>query len=500
MYTVLIVDDEMKITESLTNIIYWQEYGFSNVLTAHNGIEALHLLDTECVHLLITDIKMSQMDGLTLTKQVRQKFPHIHCLILTAYNEFEYAKEALAMGVDNYLLKPLNTEELIGNVKKIADLIFSQEKIDNNIFYNNILLRWLNGSINKDELINRASLLNINLFMPFFTVLLIHFELIDPQTSSVILQLTEKLRQKYNVNPLYSATNLWTFIISGKEFCNDEIQSCITPCLKDHPNTKAALGCIVNNMEHLHISYKRALMLIESGSQISYNYDTNLHSTTSNLRDHISDYVDSIIYKLPPMLINRFQRFLMNEIIWPNIHSEKDAEFYLQELNLVFFSKLKELPQYSGSITLYTYQPIMCLPTFHEFEKAFNDIKEYWADIISEGYMQYSPIIQHAIEDIAQQNICNFSTKSFCSNYRISSSYFCSLFKKESSFFIGEYLMLVRINYAINLLCTSNKKIAEISDILGFSSPSYFIKCFKKQTGVSPNHYKHFYKSPQKKE
>ena len=496
MYTVLIVDNEKNITDSLSGIIDWHEYGFSNILTALNGTDALQILSTEKVHLLITDIKMPQMDGLTLLKHVRQKYPHIHCLILTAYNEFEYAKEALVMGVDNYLLKPINTEELSDNIKKVTNLIFSQEKIDNNIFYNNILLRWLNGSINKEELIDRATLLDINLFMPCFTVLIVHFKSINTETSDVILQIRERLRQEYNVNPVYSASNLWTFIISGKELCDHKIQACVAPYLKENPNIKAALGCSVNNMEQLHISYKHALMLIENGIQMPDSTDIISNTPTKKQLDHISEYADSIIFKLPPKAIDSFKHFLINEIIWPNIHSEKDMEMYIQELNMVFSSKLKEFSQYADHMTAYSYQPVNHLPTFHEFEKIFNDIAAHWTDIISKAFAQYSPIIQLAIEDIAQRNIGDFSTKSFCSKYRISASYFGLLFKKEVNIFIGEYLMLVRINYAINILCTTNKKITEISDMLGFSSPSYFIKCFKKQTGVSPNHYKHFYKNP----
>ena len=470
------------------------------MLTAQNGIEALELLNAECVHFLITDIKMPQMDGLTLLKNAREKYPQLHCIVLTAYNEFEYAKQALALGVDNYLLKPINLEELVDNVKKIADLIFSQKKIDNKVFYNNILLRWLNGSINKEELINRSSLLDINLFMPYFTVLLISFESIDTNTSSIILQITEELRHKYTVNPLYSAANLWTFILSGKEINNEEIRLCVASCLKEQPNTKATLGGVVNNIEHLHISYKRALLSIESESQVASSPDSCFHSIDTNLRDHIANYVDSIIYRLPSKLVNRFKIYLIDEVIWPNIHSENDAEFYLQELNIVFISKLKELPCDANHITSYSPQTLLDTTAFHQFETAFDSITEHWTNIISKKYTEYSPIVQLAIEDIAQLSISDFSTKTFCSNHRISTSYFCTLFKKETDYFIGEYLMLVRINYSISLLCTSNKKITEISDILGFSSPSYFIKCFKKQTGVSPNHYKHFYNNPQKKD
>lgn len=496
MYTVLLVDNEKNIIDSLSNTIDWHEYGFSQILTALNGRDALQILSTENVHLLITDIKMPQMDGLTLLKHVRRQYPHIHCLILTAYNEFEYAKEALTLGIDNYLLKPINTEEFHDNIKKVTNLIFSREKIDNNIFYNNILLRWLNGSINKEELIDRVALLGINLFLPRFTVLTVQFESINTETSHVILRIRESLRQKHNVNPVYSASNLWTFILSGKEVNAHEIQTSITPFLRENPNLKAALGCTVNDAEHLHLSYKHALMLMESKLQTPDSIDALADVPAKSQLSHISEYVDSILYRLPQKSIDHFRRFLIHEIIWPNIHSIRNVDLYIQELNMVFSGRLNEFPQYVEHITACPYQSADHLPTLSEFEKTFDGIVGHWTDIIAKGFAQYSPIVQLAIEDISQRNINDFSTKSFCSKYRINASYFGLLFKKESNIFIGEYLMLVRINYAINLLCTTNRKVSEISDMLGFSSPSYFIKCFKKQTGVSPNHYKHFYKNP----
>ena len=161
---------------------------------------------------------------------------------------------------------------------------------------------------------------------------------------------------------------------------------------------------------------------------------------------------------------------------------------------MAFSSKLKVFSQYNEQMTAYRYHPTSNLPTFREFEKIFTDVIQHWTNFIENVFHQYSPIVQLAIDEIAQRNISDFSAKSFCSKYRISASYFGLMFKKEVNIFISEYLMFVKINYAINLLCTTNKNITEISNMLGFSSPSYFIKCFKKQTGVSPSHYKHFHK------
>lgn len=496
MYKVLIVDNEQNIIDSLSNTIDWHEYGFSKVLTALNGNEALRVLSKEEVHLLITDIKMPQMDGLTLLKHVRQQYPHIHCLILTAYNEFEYAKEALVMGVDNYLLKPINTEELQNNIKKVTSLIFSNQKIDKNIFYNNILLRWLSGSINKTELIDRAALLDINLFMPSFSVLVSQFENINTETSRLILQIRERLQQKFNVNPVYSASNLWTFIISGKDVNESTIQATIGSLMKENANVRFATGCVVNDMEHLHLSYKHALVLLESGIQSPDSTDALSDPPTKMQLNHIAEYVDSVIFRLPQKSIDRFKRFLINEIIWPNIHTEKDIELYIQEINMVFSSSMKEFPQYAEHIPTQSLQITGNMLSLQEFEREFDNVVSFWNDIIEKGFGEYSPIIQLAIDEISQRNINDFSTKSFCSKYRISASYFGLLFKREVNIFISEYLMLVRINHAINLLCTTNKKVSEISAMLGFSSSSYFIKCFKKHTGVSPNHYKRFRKNP----
>ena len=95
MYTVLLTDDEPSILDTLSTTIHWQQFGVSVVLTAMDGHHALDVMSHQKVDLLITDIQMPHMDGLALLSEVRTLYPDTHCILLTAYSEFEYAKKAL---------------------------------------------------------------------------------------------------------------------------------------------------------------------------------------------------------------------------------------------------------------------------------------------------------------------------------------------------------------------------------------------------------------------
>ena len=143
MYTVLLVDDETSMLETLVQSIHWQQYGVDTVLTAADGMQALEVLSEHAVDLLITDIKMPHMDGLSLLREVRSIYPNTHCIILSAYEEFEYAKQAMQLGVENYLLKPLETEEMEESIERALDNIYSSRKISDRLFRDNVFTRWV---------------------------------------------------------------------------------------------------------------------------------------------------------------------------------------------------------------------------------------------------------------------------------------------------------------------------------------------------------------------
>lgn len=112
MYSVLIVDDELSIREGLATLLDWESLGYRVVDTAANAVEARHKAQLYSPDLMIVDIRMPGKDGLELIGELREDHEELHILILSGYADFSYAKRAMSYNIDNYLLKPVDEEEL----------------------------------------------------------------------------------------------------------------------------------------------------------------------------------------------------------------------------------------------------------------------------------------------------------------------------------------------------------------------------------------------------
>ena len=111
MYKIMIADDEPIVLDSLKTFP-WSDHQCCVTCFAENGLNALHTLESEKVDILISDIRMPGMNGLELSKAVKERFPETEIILLTGYAEFEYAKQALSLGIRQYLLKPFRFEDI----------------------------------------------------------------------------------------------------------------------------------------------------------------------------------------------------------------------------------------------------------------------------------------------------------------------------------------------------------------------------------------------------
>jgi|GEM_PF-4239216 len=131
MLKLLMVDDEQWIRERFSERIPWTEAGFTFLGAASGAEEAIAMIERNMPHVLLTDITMPNMNGLELAAYVRQRWPRIRIVILTAYGEFEYARQAIELGVDNYLMKLAQTpEQIVEACRKIADSIEQEMDVD----------------------------------------------------------------------------------------------------------------------------------------------------------------------------------------------------------------------------------------------------------------------------------------------------------------------------------------------------------------------------------
>lgn len=131
MKKVMLVDDEIFITEGLISIINWNQLGIEVVQTAQNGEEALQKFQDNPVDIIVTDINMPLKTGLELVKEINELNDKVKFIILSGYDEFSYAKKAIEYGVEDYILKPVDEEELECALKKLLDNMAKEKKMLN---------------------------------------------------------------------------------------------------------------------------------------------------------------------------------------------------------------------------------------------------------------------------------------------------------------------------------------------------------------------------------
>ena len=131
MLKLLMVDDEQWVRERFSERIPWSDAGFTFIGAASGAEEAIRMIERDMPHLLLTDITMPNMNGLELAAYVRKRWPRIRIVILTAYGEFEYARQAIELGVDNYLIKLAQTpEQILDACRKVAEEIEQEMDVD----------------------------------------------------------------------------------------------------------------------------------------------------------------------------------------------------------------------------------------------------------------------------------------------------------------------------------------------------------------------------------
>mgnify|MGYP000873820445 CR=1 FL=1 len=134
LLNVLLVDDEPYVREGIKKLINWEECGFILCGEAANGEEAIQLVETLSPHVIIVDIKMPVMDGLELIKYVSEKYQEkIKFIILSGYNEFTFAQTAMKYNVKNYLLKPIDEDELCQTLRNLHREILSEMKLESQV-------------------------------------------------------------------------------------------------------------------------------------------------------------------------------------------------------------------------------------------------------------------------------------------------------------------------------------------------------------------------------
>ncbi len=522
MYTLMIVDDDELICRGLGTCIEWEKLDVEVIGMFYDGVIALEKMEDKVPDIMIVDINMPFMSGIELSSIIREKYPRVKIILLTAYKEFEYAQEAIRLKVFDYITKPFYNSEVSEVVKRAVDVLEEEKKSRKEI------LRSLDGFQEKQiqELVlfgvnEDADIEIVQSMDNFFMVAILYVQKISNVNTDnkeryvedeivllrTIKQISELLRDYqckffqlhhrvvivYEYENREEARNVGKMLLEVMDTINQE----------DDILCYSSMGRVYQGVEKAVLSYNDASYAIEqrygyaNKSIIPYSdikftgnlQEIDIIQTKHMIKRHInmraSEELEEEITKLCQLLCQNSQwSTLPMGIVFMNLlgfayESTEDMDFYSQYIKqsnqilgrIAIIQSNAELSEYISECfkPLYTYLSGSCLS---EGEQRVNQAVEYMEEKFKDQELNLAEVAKHV---------------------NLSANYLGNLIKKHKNISYINLLNQIRIDEAKRLLMKPETKNYEVAFLVGFNSSQYFSSCFKRATGQTPSEFKSLY-------
>jgi two-component system response regulator YesN len=521
---ILLVDDEASHRRGMANLIKNIRPNYE-VLIAKNGVEALRIVRASKPDIVITDIRMPNMDGITLMNQLQSEQDSPKIVVLSAYNLFEYAQSAIRHGAYDYLLKPVDPEKIEEILQRIEDQLSSVRNEQNETdelkrklgvasksYRNQLLHTWLTERLTTDEW-NELIALNVAQGIGFiiFSELLISSEERNERNTDLLLsdleQALSNIGQSYTFifegtkkNRIQAVTIVR--VLEPSVIQRNEIRQALEERLKNRGNYPGKLTFGVGtNCLHLEQegpeSYRAAQLaqtytFYERWRGIVYHDELltkrryNLELDSERLFEAVHNHnaigavsMSRAAFDLlardgwaEPSLIKEYASLTVMKLK-SRCHGLLEKEF----ADRLTESAVAEIPACES------YSEVMDIleKRLHELALGLQSLKRGRSEFVVEDCIRL--IKERYMEDLKQESIAEL--------FYFNASYFSTLFKNQTGYSFSEYLNKIRIRKAKELLTHTALKIYEIAELCGHQDAKYFCRLFKKQTGVSPEVYRH---------
>ena len=537
MKKIVFVDDEQDIRQSISQLIDWQAFGFELVGEASNGQEALSLIEMTHPDVVLTDIRMPIMDGLALGHAIREFDPTIKIILLSGYDNFQYAQSAIRLNIYAYLLKPVSIQELEEVISSISQAIDAERRNAHDITkltkeYMNSLTELKRSylislvsetfiSQDEERLRNIAELYQINLDSEQLRVvnMAISGEQATVAEGVIIASVKDEvfseelnwvayttmvrdIVQRYVCAYVFRNHNVLTVLISADSaFFENEMDTMlieIEQSFTRHYGRKVVMG-VSQGVTHLHSvqrAYRQAVDALNycrlaGYSTWMYSSDVVIGEAGSELIDeHEADQLLSYV---------KLGNSEVLKVIWEKFQQQSVERYRTTE---AYSSNVLELVM--KALRIYRQNVVHVDQTFvvsvMEGVVAFrhdilNDLMMKCRDYLIQITNQIRNNRQEQKETLTAQGIKlihehytnpNFSQKSLANMLHISPNYLSGLFTKETGKSFKEHLIAIRMQNAQRLLLTTDKKILEVAQLSGYTDQHYFSYGFKKYFGKSP--------------
>ena len=534
MFKVIIIDDEPIIRKGLKNIINWKQFGCTVCAEASDGEEGKHLIEVHHPDILITDIRMPEMDGLNMIRDVKSCIPNCKIIILTGYRDFDYVQEAIKLGAFDFVLKPSRIEELAAVVRRAVDELKCQrnraEEMDKlrRLFEQNIpVLRekflydvLYEINTNSDDITARASLLGIetgrfillaaeidddedkthnrgNMHLYQFGIINIFEEVFQDSCKLVSVSLNDK--STAFILQLSDDESNYNEIINNK--CA-YIQNMVTNCFGF--TISVAVSSEGRGIMQLPGKLKECREALEYKFYLGSN--TIIFHSDLNGFFKYNDY--SLLEKYRRMLIEGIKtgnESIVNkrlEDIFESIENldNIDAQ-YLKTFYLSIITYINNMHLSVAEADNEKKPESMNIPGLHEIIAKSETINELnyllkevslsiAAKINNYNNKNIKMVLRKAIDYINEHYNEQLTLNEVAEKIFVSSCYISRMFKKELGKNFVDYLNGLRLEKAKELLKDPKYKTYEIAELVGIPDAHYFSRLFKKYEGLTPTEYR----------
>ncbi|MFC4321554.1 response regulator transcription factor [Litchfieldia salsa] len=528
MYKVMLVDDDYPVLELLSETIKWEQLGLKLQSTHENGASALEHALIEMPDILITDIGMPKMNGIELTRRMREINPTIQVSMLTCHNEFEYARQALQLNVQDYLLKDtLNPEDLTAVLIKVKDNLDKENEKKVQEFRLRHIVEQNRESMKRDFLrktiyqpiydeddwYEEAASLGIELRSRAYIPTLCFMQNSRSAKDSFISEDTlvfsiqnvigEVLREynNHSVHMTHSIKEsfiLFPYSSNLKSDCYGAATDCMRKIQKVILNTlNISLSFIIGDVFDSQKSFRVELdHLLQSTNQRFYMEKSSIEKKKpeSKVTEGLFSLYDQVSVEIRQLIIERDLKNVTPILTnWTDLfkergYSSEHVKDWVLKLLLDLKVKLKALQffgtNYSDEVL---HEEILGIDSLDELRCWLN---KYFESLLSELIEMGTQSRRKEVIEACKYVSINLEKKitldEVANQLYLNSSYFSRLFKKEVGETFVEYVTKAKMNRAKELLEQTIDPVGKICERLGYDNQSYFIKVFKSYVGVTP--------------
>ncbi|WP_232282210.1 response regulator transcription factor [Paenibacillus sp. oral taxon 786] len=502
----MIIDDEPKQRLGLQTLIPWSDLGYEVVGTASSGKEALQSLEQDVPDLLVVDIRMPGMDGLQLLQEIRQRGWKVHAVVLSGYADFEYARRAMQYGVEGYLLKPVNKQEMSALLEKLHARLVEQQAQQNKTYTREWLVySLLSGSLDEKEDLDKLSA-SLGLVWSKYQIVLLDFSGIGSEEDERIVRFRERLnkicasdRNSVVLSMTSSIVLLLGRLHAGK-FERERFYRemyLLAEDLRDEMNMAA--GEVVHSLSEIPMSFHTARSLLDR----SFFYDrgqlltpeTPVCYSMVDQRGEIPAKEDLAFRLSYYVEVGQTEmiRTLLDRIAARMVHQGEGEEEVRKRFFYLASEAVRNVPVkvwdeagYEGGGASLFLANLSGARTFRELVDKVGDVLERLARCTN--YCSRGNEIRRMLDYIDRHYEENLKLETLSEVFNYSSSYLGQLFKNETGEYFNAYLDKVRIEKAKQLL-RQGMKVYEVAEQVGYANVNYFHHKFKKLVGHSPSSY-----------